>query len=57
MYLMCFSKHIGKSYLDKIELKQTNISPKSDLSLLMRLNYFSNYFNNDYLKDSDFENM
>jgi DNA phosphorothioation-dependent restriction protein DptF len=52
-----FSKHIGKSYIDKIELKQNkSIIPKSDLSrFFMRLNYFSNYFNNDYLKDSDFD--
>lgn len=52
-----FSKHIGKSYMDKIELKQNkSIIPKSDLSrFFMRLNYFSNYFNNDYLKDSDFD--
>jgi DNA phosphorothioation-dependent restriction protein DptF len=52
-----FSKHIGKSYIDKIELKQNkSIIPKSDLSrFFMRLNYFNNYFNNDYLKDSDFD--
>ncbi len=52
-----FSKHIGKGYMDKIELKQNkSIIPKSDLSrFFMRLNYFSNYFNNDYLKDSDFD--
>lgn len=52
-----FSKHIGESYIDKIELKQNkSIIPKSDLSrFFMRLNYFSNYFNNDYLKDSDFD--
>lgn len=52
-----FSKHIGKSYLDKIELKQNkSIIPKSDLSrFFMRLNYFSNYFEKDYLKDPDFD--
>jgi DNA phosphorothioation-dependent restriction protein DptF len=52
-----FFTHIEKSYLDKIELKQNkSIIPKSDLSrFFMRLNYFSNYFNNDYLKDSDFD--
>lgn len=43
--------------MDKIELKQNkSIIPKSDLSrFFMSLNYFSNYFNNDYLKDSDFD--
>ena len=52
-----FSKHIGKRYLEKIEskLNKTTIS-KSDLSrFFMRLNYFSNYFENDYLKDTDFD--
>jgi DNA phosphorothioation-dependent restriction protein DptF len=45
-----FSKHIGKSYMDKIELKQNkSIIPKSDLSR------FFNYFNNHYLKDADFD--
>lgn len=52
-----FSKHIGKEYLEKIELKQNkSIISKSDLSrFFMRLNYFSNYFEKDYLKDSDFD--
>lgn len=52
-----FSKHIGKEYLDKIELKQNkSIISKSDLSrFFMRLNYFSNYFEKDYLKDTDFD--
>nr|WP_315254519.1 DNA phosphorothioation-dependent restriction protein DptF [uncultured Flavobacterium sp.] len=52
-----FSKHIEESYLEKIEskLKKTTIS-KSDLSrFFMRLNYFSNYLKNDYLKDTDFD--
>lgn len=52
-----FSKHIEKSYLEKIEskLNKTTIS-KSDLSrFFMRLNYFSNYLKNDYLKDTDFD--
>jgi DNA phosphorothioation-dependent restriction protein DptF len=52
-----FSKHIEKSYLDKIEskLNKTTIS-KSELSrFFMRLNYFSNYLKNDYLKDTDFD--
>ena len=52
-----FSKHIAKSYLEKIEskLNKSTIS-KSDLSrFFMRLNYFSNYFKNDYLKDTDFD--
>lgn len=52
-----FFKHIDKSYLEKIEskLNKSTIS-KSDLSrFFMRLNYFSNYFENDYLKDTDFE--
>lgn len=52
-----FSKHIGKEYLEKIELKQNkSIILKSDLSrFFMRLNYFSNYFEKDYLKDADFD--
>lgn len=52
-----FSKHIGKEYLEKIELKQNkSIISKSDLSrFFMRLNYFSNYFEKDYLKDADFD--
>ena len=52
-----FSKHIGKEYLEKIELKQNkSIISKSDLSrFFMRLNYFSNYFEKDYLKDPDFD--
>jgi DNA phosphorothioation-dependent restriction protein DptF len=52
-----FSKHIGKEYLEKIELKQNkSIISKSDLSrFFMRLNYFSNYFEKDYLKESDFD--
>ena len=52
-----FFKHIGKEYLEKIELKQNkSIISKSDLSrFFMRLNYFSNYFEKDYLKDSDFD--
>ena len=52
-----FSKHIGKEYLEKIELKQNkSIISKSDLSrFFMRLNYFSNYFEKDYLKDTDFD--
>lgn len=52
-----FSKHIEKSYLDKIEskLNKTTIS-KSELSrFFMRLNYFSNFLKNDYLKDTDFD--
>ncbi len=52
-----FSKHIEKSYLEKIESKliKTTIS-KSDLSkFFMRLNYFSNYFEKDYLKDTDYD--
>jgi DNA phosphorothioation-dependent restriction protein DptF len=52
-----FSKHIEKSYLDKIEskLNKTTIS-KSELSrFFMRLNYFSNYLKSDYLKDTDFD--
>lgn len=52
-----FSKNIGKEYLEKIELKQNkSIISKSDLSrFFMRLNYFSNYFEKDYLKDADFD--
>lgn len=51
------SKHIKKSYLEKIEpkLNKTTIS-KSDLSrFFMRLNYFSSYFEKDYLKDIDYD--
>lgn len=52
-----FSKHIGKEYLEKIEIKQNkSIISKSDLSrFFMRLNYFSNYFEKDYLKDADYD--
>lgn len=52
-----FSNYIGKEYLEKIELKQhKSIISKSDLSrFFMRLNYFSNYFEKDYLKDADFD--
>ncbi len=52
-----FSNHIGKEYLEKIQLKQhKSIISKSDLSrFFMRLNYFSNYFEKDYLKDADFD--
>lgn len=51
-----FSKHIEKTYLEKIEPKliRGTIS-KPDLSrFFMRLNYFSNYFEKDYLKDIDY---
>ncbi|WP_188050633.1 DNA phosphorothioation-dependent restriction protein DptF [Flavobacterium sp. GP15] len=51
-----FSKHIDKIYLDKIESKinKTNIH-KSELSrLFIRLNYFSNYFEEKYLNDVDY---
>jgi DNA phosphorothioation-dependent restriction protein DptF len=52
-----FCNHIGKEYLEKIELKQNkSIISKSELSkFFMRLNYFSNYFEKDYLKDADFD--
>jgi DNA phosphorothioation-dependent restriction protein DptF len=52
-----FSKHIRNEYLEKIQLKQnkSNIS-KSDLPrFFIRLNYFSNYFEKDCLKDPDFD--
>ncbi|MFH6936340.1 DNA phosphorothioation-dependent restriction protein DptF [Flavobacterium sp. FlaQc-30] len=52
-----FSKHISKTYLERIESKLSNSTiSKSDLSrFFMRLNYFDNYFENDYLKDIDFD--
>jgi DNA phosphorothioation-dependent restriction protein DptF len=52
-----FSKYIEKSYLEKIESKlNTTIISKADFSrFFMRLNYFSNYSENDYLKDADFD--
>jgi DNA phosphorothioation-dependent restriction protein DptF len=52
-----FSKHIEKSYLDKIESKinKSNIH-KAELSrLFIRLNYFSNYFEEKYLNDADYD--
>ena len=52
-----FSKHIDKIYLDKIESKinKTNIH-KSELSrLFIRLTYFSNYFEEKYLNDTDYD--
>lgn len=52
-----FSKYIKKSYLENIESKlNKNTISKSDLArFFMRLNYFSNYFQYDYLKDTDFD--
>ncbi len=52
-----FSKYIDKSYFERIETKldKSTIS-KSDLSkLFMRLNYFSNYYQQDYLKEADYD--
>lgn len=51
-----FLNHIEKKYLEKIEPKLTKVTiSKSDLSrFFMRLNYFSNYHEKDYLKDNDY---
>lgn len=51
-----FSKHIEKTYLEKIEPKLIRVTiSKPELSrFFMRLNYFSNYFEKDYLKDIDY---
>lgn len=52
-----FSEYITENYIKKIEYKvNSSVISKSDLSrFFMRLNYFSNYFENDYLKDIDFD--
>jgi DNA phosphorothioation-dependent restriction protein DptF len=52
-----FSKHINNSYLDKIESKIVESSNhKTELSkLFVRLNYFSNYFEQKHLSDVDFD--
>ena len=52
-----FSKHINNSYLDKIESKIVESSNhKTELSkLFIRLNYFSNYFEQKHLSDVDFD--
>jgi len=51
-----FSKYIEKKYLDIIEpkLMKAKISKPTLSRLFMRLNYFSNYFEKDYLKDTDY---
>jgi DNA phosphorothioation-dependent restriction protein DptF len=51
-----FSKHIDKKYLEKIEPKLAKVTiSKPELSrFFMRLNYFSNYFEKNYLKDADY---
>lgn len=52
-----FSKHINNSYLDKIESKivESN-NHKTELSkLFIRLNFFSNYFEQKHLSDVDFD--
>ena len=52
-----FSKHINNSYLDKIESKIIQSSNhKTELSkLFIRLNYFSDYLEQKYLSDVDFD--
>lgn len=52
-----FSKHINNSYLDKIESKIVESSNhKTELSkLFIRLNFFSNYFEQKHLSDVDFD--
>jgi DNA phosphorothioation-dependent restriction protein DptF len=52
-----FSKHINNSYLDKIESKIVESSNhKTELSkLFIRLNFFSNYFEQKHLTDVDFD--
>lgn len=55
--LTIFSKHINKNYLDKIESKiiKSN-NHKTELSkLFIRLNYFSNYFEQRQLSDNDYD--
>lgn len=52
-----FSKYIAESYFKTIEVKLSDITlKKPDLSkLFIRLNYFSNYFEQEYLKDADYD--
>ncbi len=52
-----FSKYIDNSYLEKIESRIDKLNNhKSHLSkLFIRLNYFSNYFNQEYLTDVDYD--
>ncbi len=52
-----FSKHIDKSYFETIGTKLDDTTlKKSDLSkFFIRLNYFSNYFEHEYLKDADYD--
>jgi DNA phosphorothioation-dependent restriction protein DptF len=52
-----FSKQINNSYLDKIESKIVESSNhKTELSkLFIRLNFFSNYFEQKHLSDVDFD--
>lgn len=52
-----FSKHIAKNYLDKIESKIIkSTTHKTELSrLFIRLNYFSNYFEQKHLSDTDYD--
>tara|TARA_R110000868_G_scaffold161699_1_gene392466 strand:+ start:4658 stop:6403 length:1746 start_codon:yes stop_codon:yes gene_type:complete len=52
-----FSSHIDNSYLKSIESKIFHSTiHKSDLSkLFIRLNYFSNYFEQKYLTDVDYD--
>lgn len=52
-----FSKYINNSYLDKIESKIVESSNhKTELSkLFIRLNFFSNYFEQKHLSDVDFD--
>lgn len=52
-----FSKYINNNYLDKLESKIVQSSNhKTELSkLFVRLNYFSNYFEQKHLSDIDFD--
>ncbi|MFH6936062.1 DNA phosphorothioation-dependent restriction protein DptF [Flavobacterium sp. FlaQc-30] len=52
-----FSKHIEDDYFEKIMTKlNTAAISKLELSrFFIRLNYFSNFFENDYLKDFDYD--
>lgn len=55
--LEIFSKYVDQKYLSEIEKKlaQTKVGSADLSGLFMRLNYFSNYYKNEYLRDPDFE--
>lgn len=52
-----YSTHISKNYFEKIEpvLNKITISKSDHSRFFMRLNYFNNYFKDDSLKDTDFD--